>query len=273
VGGSGTDDEDLTHEIPEPEDIYRRTRQEGRRRLGRPVVEEISTALAAGFDIVAGIVVLALLTSQLEHHFGKHAAHVVGSFGFGIGFVFLVTGRGELFTENFLVPIAGIDKGDRASYRNLLKLWTVSPFFNIIGGLIIILVLSTHSVLPFGTGRSLEELGGTVHANGVLALFMSAVFAGALITAMTWFVEGQISMIVRVAVAWIAGSMLALGSFNHVIVITLELIFGYRYGAHYPWTFILGNFGLAAAGNMLGGIGLITLNRLTQGRQGAANAS
>jgi hypothetical protein len=54
-----------------------------------------------------------------------------------------------------------------------------------------------------------------------------------------------------------------------VIVVTLELIFGYRYGAHMHWSFIAGNFALAAAGNMLGGLGLVTLNRLTQGTQGA----
>jgi len=85
---------------------------------------------------------------------------------------------------------------------------------------------------------------------------------------MTWFVEGQLSMLVRVVVAWISGALLALGGFNHVIVITLELIFGYRYGAHFGWTFILGNFALAAAGNMVGGLGLVTVNRLTQGKQG-----
>jgi len=269
VGGERADAEDLTESVPDPETIYLRTREEGIRRLQRPFLEEASTALAAGFDIVAGIVVLALFTSELEHHFGKHAAHLAGSLGFGIGFVFLVVGRGELFTENFLVPIAGIDRGNGNAFRNLLKLWLVSPFFNIIGGLVIILILSTHSVLPYGTGAALVDLGDTVHANGVLALFMSAVFAGALITAMTWFVEGQTSMLVRTVVAWIAGSMLALGSFNHVIVVTLELIFGYRYGAHYPWIFILGNFALSAAGNMVGGLGLVTLNRLTQGRQGS----
>jgi formate-nitrite transporter family protein len=131
-----------------------------------------------------------------------------------------------------------------------------------------ILLLSVHSVLPYGTGASIVDVAETLHANGVLALFVSAVFAGALITAMTWFVEAQVSIMARLVVAWIAGSMLALGSFDHVIVATLELIFGYRYGAHYPWTFILGNFGLAAAGNMVGGIGLVTLNRLTQGTQG-----
>ncbi|HEU5404850.1 MAG TPA: formate/nitrite transporter family protein, partial [Gaiellaceae bacterium] len=107
-----------------------------------------------------------------------------------------------------------------------------------------------------------------LHAHGTLALFVSAIFAGALVTAMTWFVEGQESMLVRVVVAWIAGALLALGSFDHVIVATLELIFGYRFGAHFAWMFILGNFFLAAAGNLLGGVGLVTLNRLTQGKQG-----
>jgi formate/nitrite transporter FocA (FNT family) len=260
-------------EIPQPEDIYERTRVEGERRLERPLLEMISTALAAGFDIVAGIVVLGLLTSFLEHKLGKPAAHVVGSMGFGIGFVFLVVGRGELFTENFLVPIAGLAENERRSWVGLARLWLTSPLFNVLGGLVIILLLSTHSVLPYGTGTSLQELAGTVHANGVLALFVSAVFAGALITAMTWFVEGQESMLVRVIVAWIAGAILALGSFNHVIVITLELIFGYRFGAHFPWLFILGNFGLAAAGNMAGGLGLVTLNRLTQGKQGARKSA
>jgi formate/nitrite transporter FocA (FNT family) len=228
----------------------------------------VSTALAAGFDIVAGVVALAIVDASLHHRIGLHPAHVFASIAFGIAFVFLVVGKGELFTENFLVPIAGLDHRSGSSWRNLAKLWITSPIFNVIGGLIMILILSTHHVLPPGTAQALATNADTIHAHGTLGLFMSAVFAGALITAMTWFVEGQEVMMVRVVVAWIAGALLALGSFNHVIVITLELIFGYRFGAHYAWTFILGNFFLAAAGNMIGGLGLVTLNRLTQGKQG-----
>ena len=258
-------------EIPQPEDIYRLTKQEGERRLGRPLLEMISTALAAGFDIVAGVVALALVVTQLEPWIGKNPAHVFGSLAFGIGFVFLVVGRGELFTENFLVPIAGLDRRRGASWLGLIKLWITSPLFNVLGGLVIILFLSTHQVMPSGTANTLSTNADRIHAHGTLALFLSAIFAGALMTAMTWFVEGQESMLVRVVVAWIAGALLVLGSFNHVIVATLELIFGYRYGAHFAWTFVLGNFLLAAAGNMVGGLGLVTINRLTQGKQGEQN--
>jgi formate/nitrite transporter FocA (FNT family) len=254
--------------IPQPEDIYRRTKDEGERRLERPLLEMISTALAAGFDIVAGIVALGIVGASLESKAGLGPAHVVASLGFGIGFVFLVVGRGELFTENFLVPIAGLDHRRGSSWLGLAKLWITSPLFNVLGGLVMILLLTTHRVLPSGTAGTLVKNAEAIHAHGTLTLFVSAVFAGALITAMTWFVEGQESMVVRVVVAWIAGALLALGAFDHVIVVTLELIFGYRFGAHFAWTFILGNFFLAAAGNMLGGIGLVTLNRLTQGKQG-----
>ena len=258
---------------PEPEEIFERTRAEGERRLERPLVELISTSLAAGFDIVAGIVVLALLESQLEHQLGSDAAHVLGSIGFGIAVVFLIVGRGELFTENFLVPLAGLRGKGRDAWGKLAELWTVSPVFNVLAGGLLAVLLSIHSVLPFGTGAALQETAETIHANGWLALFVSAIFAGALITAMTWFVEGQESVGVRVAVGWIAGAILALGSFNHVIVVTLELIFGKRFGADIPWSFVLENFAVAALGNMIGGIGLVTLNRFTQAKAGARTSS
>ncbi len=253
---------------PEPEEIYERTRTEGRRRLERPFLEVVSTALAAGFDILAGVVLLCLLESQLSHHFGNHAAHVGASLGFGVGFIFLIVGRGELFTENFLVPLAGLDGKERHAWWKLAELWTVSPVFNVLAGAALACIVTVHSVLPFGTGKPAKHLAEAFYSHGWLSLFLSAVFAGALITAMTWFVEGQADVLVRVVVGWLAGAFLALGGFDHVIVATIELVFGLRYGAHVPVSFIVENFFLAAGGNLIGGVGLVTLNRFTQARSG-----
>jgi formate/nitrite transporter FocA (FNT family) len=255
-------------EIPQPEDIYENTIAEGRRRLERPVAEEASTALAAGFDIVAGITVLGLVGGLLHEHYGAHGAHFFSAIGFGIGFVFLVVGRGELFTENFLVPLAAHDARRGDSWLRLAKLWTISPVFNILGGTLIVIILTVHGVLPHGTATGILNAAEHIHEKSVISLFFSAVFAGGLITAMTWFVEGNEQMGVRIVVAWITGAILALGGFNHVIVVTLELVYAIRLGSHIPDAFVVGNFFLAVAGNMLGGIGLVTLNRLTQGKSG-----
>jgi formate-nitrite transporter family protein len=259
---------------PEPEQIYARTREEGARRLERPMLEVVSTAFAAGFDILAGVALLAVVAAAMQHHFGKDAAHAFGAIGFGVGFVFLIVGRGELFTENFLVPLAGLQGRERGAWWKIGELWTVSPVCNIAAGAAMALILTVHGVLPEGSGRVVVDTAQKIHANHPLTLFASAIFAGALITSMTWFVEGQESVLVRVVVAWICGAFLALASLNHVIVASIELIFAIRFGADVPWIFVLGNFGLAAAGNMLGGIGLVTLNRFTQALSGGrANPS
>lgn len=251
--------------VPQPEEIYRRTKEEGERRLTRPPAEIVSTALAAGFDVAAGVTALGLVGSLMAPWTGADAAHVFASIAFGVGFVFLVVGRAELFTENFLVPIAGLDHRRSASWLGLLRLWTLSPLFNVLGGTVMIVLLTVHGVLPKGTATPILEAAAAIHANHPLALFVSAVFGGALITAMTWFVEGSDVMGIRITVAWIAGAILALGGFNHVIVVTLELVYAIRFGADIPWIFVVGNFGLAALGNVVGGVGLVTLNRLTQG--------
>jgi formate-nitrite transporter family protein len=258
---------------PEPEEIFEKSRAEGERRLQRPLVEVVSTALAAGFDIAAGVILIAVLSSPLEQHFGKDAASVAGALGFGVGFIFLVVGRGELFTENFLVPLAGLHGKPRNAWWKVAELWTVSPVFNVVAGGAIALIVTTHGVLPKGSGHVLTDVAQKIHANGTLALFMSAVFAGALITAMTWFVEGHDSVGIRLTVAWVTGAFLALAHLNHVIVVTIELIFGIRYGAHIPWSFVVGNFFLAAAGNMIGGICLVTLNRFTQAKAGGLRSA
>jgi formate/nitrite transporter FocA (FNT family) len=258
---------------PEPEEIFEKSRREGERRLARPLVELVATALAAGFDIACGVILIGVVSSPLEHHFGKDAASVAGAFGFGVAFIFLVVGRGELFTENFLVPLAGLHGKQRNAWWKIAELWSVSPVANVLAGLVIALIVTTHGVLPEGSGRVLTDAAQKVHANGTLALFMSAVFAGALITAMTWFVEGHDSVGIRLTVAWVSGAFLALAHLNHVIVVTIELIFGIRFGAHIPWSFVVGNFFLAAAGNMVGGVGLITLTRFTQAKSGSGTGA
>jgi len=81
---------------------------------------------------------------------------------------------------------------------------------------------------------------------------------------MTWMVEGVGTVGGRIVVAWIAGALLALTSLNHVIVVTLELILGMRFGADIGVGDVALNFVIAAAGNMLGGFVFVTLTRTSQ---------
>ena len=229
---------------PEPAEIYERTRTEGRRRLSRPLLELAATALVGGFDIA-----------------------------FGLGFVFVVVGRSELFTENFLVPIAGLDRRNRGSWAKLAELWAATLVLNVAGGVVLTIILTSNGVLRGGAGAALDRLADHVAGYDAGTAFLSAVAAGALMTLMTWFVEGAAeSMGVRIVMAWLVGSLLVLGAFNHAVVSTVELVFGLRGAADVGYGTIFGNLGLAVGGNLVGGLVLVTFARTAQALGGGSDA-
>src|SRR5207248_8596384 len=131
---------------PQPEEIFDRAREEGLRRLSRPPVELAATALVGGFDVAFGVVAYALTAAETGPHFGPNFAHLAGSAAFGIAFAFVGVGRSELFTENFLVPVAGLDRSAH-SYLKLGELWAGSYLLNLIGGTVLALIATTHGVL------------------------------------------------------------------------------------------------------------------------------
>jgi len=256
-------DGDQPQEAPDPREMFARTRDEGERRLNRSRLELTTTSLVAGFDIVFGVIAIATVTALVTPKLGPSMAHFVGSLFFGIAFIFIVVGRSELFTENFFVPITALRRGAFTT-RKLAQLWTISPIMNILGGTLLILVATTKGVLPHGTPEALNDLANHIDDLPLWSAFCSAIIGGALITAMTWMIEGVGTVGGRIIVAWIAGTLLALASLNHVIVVTLELIFGMRFGTTISLEDTAVNFGIAVAGNLIGGLLFVTFTRTSQ---------
>jgi formate-nitrite transporter family protein len=249
---------------PQPERIYERTREEGRRRLSRPVLELAATALVGGFDVAFGIAVFGLIAATLEPRAGAGAADLVGALGFGIAFVFIVVGRSELFTENFLVPITSLTR-DLGSWLKLGELWAVSLVLNLAGGAALAVVLTSHGVLRSGTDPALTRLADHLADYSPGTASLSGLVAGALMTLMTWFVEGAADSIgVRIVMGWLVGFILVLGGFNHAIVGTIELFYGIRYGGGIGYDQLFSNLGLAVASNLVGGVLLVTFARSAQ---------
>src|SRR3954468_20544622 len=252
----------------QPEEIYRETRREGRRRLARPPLELAATALVGGFDVAVGVIAYALAKASIE----GPAGDLVGAIAFGVGFVFIVVGRSELFTENFLIPVAGLERRKLGSWFKLGELWLVALVVNIVGGIVVALIATSHDVLPEGTDKPLVALAAHIADRSTLASFLSALLAGALMTVMTWFVEGAAdSLGVRITMAWITGAVIALGTFNHAIVSTLELVFGMRYGADVDVSQVLANLAIAVIGNLIGGLLFVTFVRSVQAAENAGS--
>jgi formate-nitrite transporter family protein len=120
-------------------------------------------------------------------------------------------------------------------------------------------------VLRHGSKHTILVLSEHIAHYSPLTAFLSAVVAGALMTVMTWFVEGAAEApAVRLTMAWIIGALLVLGSFNHAIVGVLEMFYGLRFGGPIGWDQLFANLGIAIGGNLVGGLTLVTFVRSAQ---------
>lgn len=252
---------------PDPQDVYQRAKDEGERRLGMSLLELVATGFIAGVTIVFGIVALAVTTALAEPELGPDLAKLAGALAFGIGVVFLVVGRSELFSENFFDPVAtAIGADDRGAWVRLLRLWVTVLVLNLVGGAVLLAVLTVEGALPSAASGALVTVAEEIVAKQWPATLARAVLAGALITLLSYLLNAVDSVTARILVAYMVGFFLALGPFDHVVVSGLQVLFGVWQSDAVGYGDVLLNIALATVGNLLGGLVLITLTHAAQAR-------
>src|SRR3954466_6010357 len=129
-----------------PDEIWDESLDEGERRLRRRWTALAATGFAGGIDVFFSIVVLAVVSGGLHAAMPEQTAHVLASLTFGIGFAFITLGRAELFTENFLVPVAAAVVG-RGTVKALMRMWVLTLVLNFAGLALFAAIFSGSGVL------------------------------------------------------------------------------------------------------------------------------
>lgn len=234
--------------------LFDRTVEEGTRRLRRTWPGLLATGWVGGMDVSIGVMALALVKQE-------SGSALLASLAFGIGFIFLTLASSELFTENFLVPIAAIVAG-RSSVRALARLWMGTLVMNLVGGWVLMGIIITG--LP-QLRPTMIELGRHFVTIGLgWQALAAAVLGGGIITLMTWMHNGTQSDTARLVASVSVAFLLAAGSLNHAIVMSLEMFAALESGAPFGYVAWLESFGVAMVGNIIGGVGFVTLLRLIQ---------
>lgn len=249
---------------PNPDEIFKRAAREGKRRLDQSLLTLLATGFIAGFTILFGTVAQALVHSLSQPHFGEFAT-VLGALAFAIGVVFLILGRAELFSENFFDPIAtAFEDEENHLLGRLLRLWVLTLVLNLVGGALIILVLSVDGALHEGARHSLVSVAEEIAGSTPLATLARSFVGGALVALLSFLVIAAETPVARAGAAFLVGFLLALGPFEHVVVSALHTLFGFALGAEIALVRIAEVGGLALVGNLAGGVGLVTLSHAAQ---------
>ena len=251
LGSSGSPIED------ELEDAFNRMVDEGTQRLHRSWREVLVTGFFGGTEVAMGV--LAYLS--VLHATGDH---LLAGLAFSIGFLALLLGRSELFTEGFLIPITTV-AAKRASGRQLLKLWSGTLVANLAGGWVLMWLIMR--AFPKLHEQTVESASHFVTAPISVETVALSLLGGMAITLMTRMQHGTDSVFGKIAAA-VAGAFLLAGLQMFHSILDSLLIFGALSTGGVPFGYLdwLGWFGYVLVGNVAGGLGLVTLLRLLRSK-------
>lgn len=235
--------------------IHETIRAEGVGELERKSWALALSGLAAGLSMGFSLLVQAALTAALPP---GPLRQLIGPLGYTIGFLIVVLGRQQLFTENTLTPILPLlHNRDRSTLFNVLRLWLVVLAANIIGTWLFAAILAHTAILGPQAGSAAAELARATVKSGFGDTFVKAVFAGWLIALMVWLLPAAESA--RLWIIVIVTYVIALGAFSHIIAGSVDCAYLVLTGQAGLDAYTLRFFLPTLLGNVVGGVALVAV--------------
>lgn len=192
-------------------------------------------------------------------------AQLVSYLIYPVGFIAVIIGRAQLFTENTLYPVVLVLDEPRY-FRDTLRLWGVVFSANILGAFCFALLAVKSEALRPEIVSHLVELGRNSAEGTMGSLFWSGILGGWLIALVAWVVTASHWTIGQLTIVWLLTFVVGVGKFSHCIVTSGEIISAVLNGA-LPALAYLRWLVPATLGNIVGGVVMVSLLNYGQVRE------
>jgi formate-nitrite transporter family protein len=233
--------------------VHETIRREGREELKRSPSALAWSGLAAGLSMGFSMVAEGLLAAYLP---GGQWTPLLSKLGYSVGFLIVVLGRQQLFTETTLTAILPLlsDRNARTGL-GVARLWGIVLGANVVGTYIFALCVGRIPIFPAHIQEALIEVSKSGAGASFGVTFVRAIFAGWLIALMVWLLPAAESA--RVSIIIIITYLIGLGGFNHVIAGSTKQLLLVVTGAETWGAFFLRFFLPTLLGNIAGGVALV----------------
>ena len=234
--------------------VHEAIRKDGDEELRRPVSALAWSGLAAGLSMGFSFFAEALL----RHHLPSASWRpLVTNLGYPFGFLLVIIGRQQLFTENTLTAV--IPLLARRSLTTLLavvRLWAVVLTANLAGAHLFAWVLARTQMLRPEYQSVLRELATEAASVTFGTAVVRGIFAGWLIATVVWMLAASDSG--RISIIVILTYVVGLAGLTHVVAGSVEVLFLVMVGAKSWFGYFSGYLVPTLIGNTLGGVSLVS---------------
>lgn len=240
---------------------------QGLHELRRPAGGLFLSGLSAGLDIGFSLFLMGTLLTILGGDLSDPATRLLVANMYPVGFILVIVGRSELFTEHTTLAVFPV-LGGKAGLGRLARLWVLVYVSNLMGAAVFAAIAAW---IGPGLGAIDGDAFGRIAAEMVEhpwhVMTGSAVLAGWMMGLLSWTLAAAQETISRILLVWLVTAALGIAGLHHCIVGTVEVLAGVFSGRQ-----TLGQYGYflfwSTLGNAVGGVFFVAVVKYSHAIKG-----
>lgn len=235
--------------------VHEVVRLQGDEELDRPLRSLLFSGFAGGVAICASVLAEAFLHMHLPDAPWRE---LVVSLGYTVGFVIVIMGNLQLFTETTVTAVLPLATHPTArNLGRLLRLWLAVSAANMAGTFLVAVLVANQVIIGPEQLKAALEISRKILEHDFQTTLLLATPAGFLIASIAWILPNA-----RGSEFWVivmVTYVVAIGGFSHVVAGSAEAWLLMLQGEISTWKAIIGLILPALIGNIIGGTGLFAV--------------
>lgn len=235
--------------------IYEVVRRLGEEEMERPATSLWWSGVAAGLSISFSLLAEAIFFVHLPDTSWRP---LLVALGYCVGFLIVVLGRQQLFTESTITVVLPVLKDlNYTNIARMLRLWAIVLVANFVGTLFAAAFCRYAPVLPPEIRDGMVTISRELLSIGWWEMAFRGISSGFLIAAMVWMMPSAETA--KFTVITLMTWLIAVGGFTHIVAGSMEANLLMLSGDWAWWQMLLQFFIPVLIGNITGGTALFAL--------------
>lgn len=227
---------------------------EGLGEIRRSASGLLISGLSAGLDVGFSLLLIAIVLSRAAGVFSEPVVEILVANAYAVGFIFVIVGRSELFTEHTALSVLPVLNG-RASLRALARLWVLVYVSNLVGAAIFArLAAGIGPALGVVEPEVFGEIARALVDHSWQVILMSGVLAGWLMGLVSWLVAAGRDTISQIVLVWLVTAAIGFAHLHHSILGSVEVMAGIFARQGVTWGDYAHFLLWSTLGNSIGGV-------------------
>lgn len=235
--------------------VHEAIRKQGEEELDRPASALAWSGFAAGLTMSFSLIAEGLIRSHLPQAAWRP---LLVSLGYPFGYLIVIIGRQQLFTENTLTAVIPLlARRNLETALRMLRLWSIVLVANLAGAHLAAWTLIHTHLFSSDVQAAFSDIGQQAAAVAPGVAILRGVFAGWLIAMVVWMMASRRGGALALIVILIY--FVGLGEFTHVIAGSIEVLYLVMAGSYGWGTWLIDYLLPTLLGNILGGVALVSV--------------